>query len=93
MLCNSDLRHGLEFDCNQQTSFDWGGRTLIDFNAFRIDVTFIDMNEKKWIEREARVPRAPLDLPLQRKFLHTLCSWGDLNWIIDKVYDAITESD
>ena len=37
-----DLRHGLEFNCNQQTLLDWGVKPLIDFNAFALYIQFID---------------------------------------------------
>ena len=43
MLYNSDLRHGLEFDCNQQALLDWGAKPLMDFNLFQHDIRFIDM--------------------------------------------------
>ena len=31
-IANSDLRHGIEFDSNQETSLVRGSRPLIDFN-------------------------------------------------------------
>ena len=36
MLFDSDLRYGLEFDCNSQASLVRGARLLIDFNDFEI---------------------------------------------------------
>ena len=62
MLYNSDLRHGLEFDCNYQALLDRGVKPFIDFNAFRhlcfsdfvfkirlIRLDFLSKNEKSCI--------------------------------------------
>ena len=32
IIANSDRRHGLELDCNQETSLVLDARSLIDFN-------------------------------------------------------------
>ena len=34
-LIQSDLRHGLEFDCNLEALLDWGARLLINLNTLR----------------------------------------------------------
>ena len=54
---NSDLRHGLKFDCNEQALLDRGAKPLTDFNAFRHYIQFIDI-------RSVQSTQAVLDLPL-----------------------------
>ena len=44
MLYNSDLRHGLEFDYNKHALVDLNKEPLIDFNAFRHYIQFINMH-------------------------------------------------
>ena len=40
IIANSDLRHGLEFDCNQEASLVRGARPLTDFNSSCISYDF-----------------------------------------------------
>ena len=71
MLYNADLQHAPGFDCNQQALLDGGAKPLIDFNAFRHYMQFIDMNTK-------------LNLP--RTYLQTISFSGSLSLNVNQPF-------